>query len=736
MFKDFKKVILTEFIKKKRSGIFYLSLVIGSFIPLFMFVIKLIAYDESDNQILGLAVNYYEELFKLLLLPFALFFFPLVIVISASRITQIDHKNKGWEFMETMPVSKLSIYFSKYFILLLSNALTILTFLLVTIISGWLFVIIHQPAAYINTELPFLFVTKIGLRLFIVGICISGFQYAFSVIIKSFIWPLVVGFFCLLLPLFLKEQGIVLNWYPYYFLNLIQEYPYGSDFGNLFTYSDWLSLIYAFLFLFVGYNWYNFKGFSNAFFNSKKNLFKGLGVVTLLVVFFVYVLKPNVLSSHSKTIITGTLESNIEINEAFLLESFTKDTVAKININNGVFKTIINKNLSLGDYVIFSDRGALASVTLGHNDSVNLNIKVFNRPSSFTVKGTRIAENIKPKGNRSFTAISYYLQNNSRIEDSQFFMKSIYKDWQKELSEMYLLRSVDNIVPREDFVALNRKKLSAKHLQRWYSYTKKRKVLFPNVPFEKTKHIMELENSISLTDNSLLTDTNYFNLVSQTLIEDDQRDLDDNTKFFDAIEKLPESQFKNSILFFQLKKVIEQVGNTKERDSLITRYANTINNEDYKALVVKRNEVLNKFSAGIYASNFLAYNIKNEDFNLSDYAGSYLLIDVWASWCGPCKQEAPYFESKASKYKGKSIKFVSISVDQDENAWKIAVKGKNSIVQKLRVKNIKGFGKDFNLSGIPRFILIDPLGKYVNSEFLRPSNNSFDVVLEQLEGLN
>lgn len=735
IYSSLKKTIQVEFIKKKRSGIFYLSVILGIFIPLFAFVANLITYDAQQVASSGAPINYFEKAFQDNLLPFSVFFFPLTIIICASRIAQIDHKNKGWQLMEVMPIFKTAIYFSKFLILIVSNLTSIAVFVLGTLLFGWIFLLIHEPAAHISTKLPLSFIALIGLRLFIVGLCVTAFQYVMSVIIKSFIWPIVIGFFSLLLPLFLKGQNIVLTWYPYAFLNQIWQFIRGSDIGDILTYSEWLSILYTIVLLFIGYNWYAFKGFINAFFSNKAQLFRFLGILVLFGVLIGFTLKPKVLKPYNKTVITGTLESNIPIREAYILHTFTGDSIAKIKIKNGAFNIYIEEDIPVSNYTLSFERGAIGNLFFGTNDSIYIDAVIFNTLKTFNITGTRIAENLKTTERRHYSFIEHYLNNNFDIHNADLFMDNIYKEWQRETSNLSLLKTVDNIVPREDYLNLLKKKITAKHLKRWNNFKKKRETLFPEMPYTKTEEIIALENSITLTDEALLNIPEYFALVKQSLIKEDTRELSESTKLFDAIGKLDEGEFKNTLLFNQLNESIRNINTVTERDSLVELYNHKMGKKSYRDMILKRSKALNALTQGSKAPEFVAYNTQGETFTLDSYKGNYLLIDVWASWCGPCIKEAPYFESKAIAYKEQPIKFLSMSIDQQEEAWETAIKGKGKTVQQLRAKNIKQFAKDYNTNSIPRFILIDPKGKFVNATFLRPSNNSFDALLKGLDGL-
>jgi len=121
---------------------------------------------------------------------------------------------------------------------------------------------------------------------------------------------------------------------------------------------------------------------------------------------------------------------------------------------------------------------------------------------------------------------------------------------------------------------------------------------------------------------------------------------------------------------------------------------------------------------------------------LADLKGKYVYIDVWATWCGPCRAEIPFLKTAEEKYHGKNIEFVSISVDvpKDYEKWKTFVTDKQLGGLQLLADNNwnSDFIKAFGINSIPRFILIGPDGKVVDSDAMRPSNPK---LLEKLDKL-
>ncbi|MFK5959119.1 MAG: TlpA disulfide reductase family protein [Lutibacter sp.] len=144
-----------------------------------------------------------------------------------------------------------------------------------------------------------------------------------------------------------------------------------------------------------------------------------------------------------------------------------------------------------------------------------------------------------------------------------------------------------------------------------------------------------------------------------------------------------------------------------------------------------------RFAKGKKSPVFKNYeNFKGGTTSLSDLKGKYVYIDVWATWCAPCKAEIPYLKDLEKEFHGKNIEFVSISVDKSnahEN-WEKMVKTKNLKGIQLYADN--NFDSDFiveyGINSIPRFILIDPEGNIIDSNADRPSNPKLKELLIEL----
>jgi len=118
---------------------------------------------------------------------------------------------------------------------------------------------------------------------------------------------------------------------------------------------------------------------------------------------------------------------------------------------------------------------------------------------------------------------------------------------------------------------------------------------------------------------------------------------------------------------------------------------------------------------GNTVANFVLPDAQNKNIDFNSLRGKYVLIDFWASWCGPCRQSFPRMREVYKKYKDNKFEIYSISIDEDKKAWLKAVKEENNPwLQSLDTKNISQ--SSFAVTGVPTTFLIDPQGKIMDKE--------------------
>ncbi|MBC7651639.1 MAG: AhpC/TSA family protein, partial [Deinococcales bacterium] len=126
-------------------------------------------------------------------------------------------------------------------------------------------------------------------------------------------------------------------------------------------------------------------------------------------------------------------------------------------------------------------------------------------------------------------------------------------------------------------------------------------------------------------------------------------------------------------------------------------------------------EALKTTGIGGKAPNFSLQTPDNTTIALSSLKGKYVLIDFWASWCGPCRQENPNVVKAFNQFKNKNFTILGVSLDEDKAAWQQAIKKDNLTWQ--HVSDLKGWNSEvaalYGVKGIPANYLLDTDGKII-----------------------
>jgi thiol-disulfide isomerase/thioredoxin len=199
-------------------------------------------------------------------------------------------------------------------------------------------------------------------------------------------------------------------------------------------------------------------------------------------------------------------------------------------------------------------------------------------------------------------------------------------------------------------------------------------------------------------------------------------------------EYFVENTVKEELYYSFLKDFISYYGAESVVEPYNT-YKDIATNKERLSELDKTFSEYNKLAKGQASVNWTFPDIDGKNYSLSDFKGKYVYIDVWASWCGPCKRELPYLTQLKEKFADKNIAIIQISVDENRADW----------VNLMQTENLQGIQlftggwanslcDHFKITGIPRFILLDMDGNIINSNADRPSGD-IETVLNSLEGI-
>lgn len=186
-----------------------------------------------------------------------------------------------------------------------------------------------------------------------------------------------------------------------------------------------------------------------------------------------------------------------------------------------------------------------------------------------------------------------------------------------------------------------------------------------------------------------------------------------------------ENKFKTVILELNKFKSINNYFYNKEKKRIDGNKKYFINKHKKLTALPKKGED---------AIDFMYPNMQGDLVSLSDFKGEIVYIDVWATWCGPCKIEIPYLKDLETEYRDKNIVFMGVSVDVEakRQAWLDMIEEKDIKGIQLFANGWSKITKDYAINSIPRFMIFDANGKVVNLDAPRPSSSDIRDILNNL----
>lgn len=358
--------------------------------------------------------------------------------------------------------------------------------------------------------------------------------------------------------------------------------------------------------------------------------------------------------------------------------------------------------------------------------TVSFDVNTFQNSIQFTGT-TAPANNYLNSGKTNFIAYK-----DCTVKEGAFILKSdsIYN------ANLKVLNSQKGL--SKDFLRLEKNRLKFASYQTLLSYPQAYQFYTKDNAYEPTAAFYNKVKSLYVSDPSLLSLSSYKSFLSAYVhtmaLQNEPKDAPRSTlrdvKYADA--NIADATVKQYLINNLVFGHIAYEGLDGQEEAIALFHKNVKDQE----MVNKFNELSAKWEvlrAGKPSPSFACQDINGKTVSLADLKGKYVYIDVWATWCGPCRGELPHLKKLEEAYGEKDIHFVSISCDQNKKAWE-------DMVTKQQLKGIQlifgkedTFSKAYMINGIPRFILLDREGNIVSANATRPSDpataKKFDELL-------
>ena len=188
-----------------------------------------------------------------------------------------------------------------------------------------------------------------------------------------------------------------------------------------------------------------------------------------------------------------------------------------------------------------------------------------------------------------------------------------------------------------------------------------------------------------------------------------------NQRFSAVVIKTTEKNIKNEFGYFLLTYYPEELIDNQTRKKLIDKLPEEMQKRPVIQEMLSNLKQADETAEGMTIKDFNQPGIDGTELSLmSEVAKNKItVIDFWASWCGPCRQEMPFMLEMFSKYKDKGLGIVGISLDEDSDSWKAATQQLN--IPWIQMSDLKGWenaiAKHFCVNSIPHTIVVDQQGK-------------------------
>lgn len=171
----------------------------------------------------------------------------------------------------------------------------------------------------------------------------------------------------------------------------------------------------------------------------------------------------------------------------------------------------------------------------------------------------------------------------------------------------------------------------------------------------------------------------------------------------------------------------------------MAQYETICSDKTYKKLIynLKSQQERNDYKTTVVGNNSLlsvdGKTIASLENILTKHKGKLIIIDFWATWCAPCREEMPNLRKLVREYPEDKVVFLRISIEREIQTWQKYVIANAEVKNNYLLTNLENssFAKKFGINSIPRYMIVDKEGQIINADAPRPSDQKLKALLNK-----
>jgi len=429
----------------------------------------------------------------------------------------------------------------------------------------------------------------------------------------------------------------------------------------------------------------------------------------------------------------GTAVFNIHItdpNQAFFrLKSYGIYKELFLDDNGDLTDTLKNVSES---YFMFSDKrhGAGFYVKPGAHIKVKLDTKDF-------LKTIRYTDDLANENTylRDYFVLNRDLGRVNAIQHLAFLDEKAFKRTLDSIRDirLALLENYDKAHPlNPHFKYLEQNRIKYEWANRMETYEAYRQFALQDSTYHVSPDFYDFRKQVDKSNLNLIIIPsyhyyleNYYQKIANQKAEKEHKDV--YVAYLDVVnDSVKNPKIKERLIYSYT------LQNLKKTDAVNDFYLkfktfskDSLHKEKIKAVFTE----MNRLKPGQPAPDFELVNDKGQKVKLSDFKGNYVYIDVWATWCRPCMAEMPYLEKLKEKYKNAKIVFIGVNMNDFKTDWLNYLKKFKPKGVQLYAGDTPNFADLYQVSSVPKSILINPAGRISTANAPRPSETELIELL-------